>query len=209
MEPEYFKYIGKWVTDEDWKLDSYCLVKKIEDGKVYYSKAFDYSIIYRERYNDYWNNKRNLRIVELSEVIKKAKHYEYDLKSLGLEEKNDYSQYIGQWVTYSGWQENSYCLFKNIEGNRLYFSVGFQEDKLDKNDWWTCSTPKKLKIIPSLEMAEILQQFRHTDLIDTLLDVLKAPTVKEASKDLIINYPFSTKLNTIPEIKLNNKQFKF
>lgn len=205
------EYIGKWVTDEDWRPDSYCLVTKIEDGKVYYTKCFE-GFRAKEKYNGWWVNRGNLKIAETSEVIKKAKEYGHDLKSLGLEEKNDYSQYIGQWVTYPNWNENSYCIVKEIKNNVLYLSIGFEGKKQYKNVWWSCNFPKKLKIIPSSEMAKILQQFGHTELIDTLNDIPKLPTVKEECKkpkELIINYPFSEELNTLPEIKLNNKQFKF
>ena len=58
-------------------------------------------------------------------------------------------------------------------------------------------------------MSKILQQFGHTELVNTLINTPEVPIVKKVSKELIINYPFSTELNTIPEIKLNNKQFKF
>ena len=209
MEPEYFKYIGKWVTDEDWGFDSYCLVKKIEDDKIYYNKCFE-GFRTEKEYNGWWrNNKGSLRIVETSEVIEKAKEYKHDLKSLGLEEKNDYSQYIGQWVTYPSWNENSYCIVKEIKNNALYLSIGFEGKKKYRNVWWSCNIPENLKIIPSLKMSKILQQFGHTELVDTLLDVPEIFTVKKVSKELIINYPFSTELNTLPEIKLEHKQFKF
>lgn len=203
------EYIGKWVSVKSKsERDRYCLIKRICKDQVIYHTYFSDLIIDKDS-SIFINNENDLKIVETSEVIQKAKEYGHDLKSLGLEEKNDYSQYIGQWVTYSGWQRDSYCLFKNIKGNRLYFSVGFQEDKLDKNDWWACTSPKKLEIIPALNMSKILQQFGHTELVDTLLDVPEIFTVKKVSKELIINYPFSTELNTLPEIKLNNKQFKF
>ncbi len=201
------EYIGKWVTDEDWKLDSYCLVKKIEDGKVYYTECFE-GFRTQKEYNGWWRNRGNLRIVETSEVIQKAKEYGHDLKSLGLKEKDDYSQYIGQWVSYSGWYKNSYCIVKEIKNNLLYFSVGFVGNELDKNDCWDCLTPKRLQIISHSEMAEILQKFGHTELIDTILPECVKKENKN-SKDLIINYPFSEESNTLPEIKLNNKQFKF
>ena len=75
------EYIGKWVTDKDWSPDSYCLVSKIEGDYIYYTKCFG-GFKTQKEYKDWWINRGNLRIVETTEVIQKAKEYGHDLKSL-------------------------------------------------------------------------------------------------------------------------------
>jgi len=211
LKPEDF--IGKWVTTNEWRKDSYCLVKNIEQR--YRTKIYFYKSITKNLFdlNDEWliYNLSDLKIVTEAEVAKKAIEYGHDLRELGLHQFISVSKTIKKEDLYNAkiWIGDNEELSRKIQ--EKLFELGFEWGigKIhSKNITSIYLNPgNKLGEMKCKSNNEFFNSHKFKEI--TLSDLGLEETVIDCD-GFIYNQPIeiipiiqTTSIN-IPEIKLNN-----
>jgi hypothetical protein len=109
-----------------------------------------------------------------------------NINDIKKEPEEDFSKFIGQWVTWDHWSTKSVCKVTKIEkysldnyGYSIYFDEGYIKFKVKNADTWTADI-KELKILSKEELKDYLpknvynKEFPDTVKSTSLQDYLKS-----------------------------------